>query len=138
MATLADALVETDAPPARRSFAHALVADGVWLSRLRGESTEGTVLWPDLDADTCRALASRTADAYATFLDGLTETGLDRVVRYTTSAGAAYDTRVGDVLDHVLLHAAHHRGQVNQALRAAGAVPPHVDLIAWLRLGEPA
>ena len=121
---------------ALRPLGHALLADRVWLLRLRGEPTGGVALWPDLDGAACRALARRNAGAYAALLDGVAD--LDGVASYRTSGGAAYETPVRDVLDHVLLHGAHHRGQANAALRAAGVEPPWVDLVRWVRLGEPA
>ena len=132
-ATLADAV--GDVPGALRPLAHALVADRVWLLRLEGEPTAGIDLWPDLDADGCRALARRNAEAYARFLDGPLDLGA--LAAYRTSGGAAHETPTRDVLDHVLLHASHHRGQANAALRAAGTAPPWVDVIAWVRQGEP-
>jgi uncharacterized damage-inducible protein DinB len=126
-----------DVEPARRPLAHALVADRVWLLRLRSEPTEGVALWPDLDADGLRALARLNADAWGEYLGGLDDDALDEAAGYRTSRGASHETAVGDVLEHVLLHAAHHRGQTNVALRAADREPPHVDFIAWLRAGEP-
>lgn len=136
-AALAEALQQAPAEAALRPFAHALTADRVWLLRLRGEPTDGVALWPTLDGASCAALARRNADAYAAYLAPLAPDALERPVAYQTSQGAPHQTAVGDVLDHVLLHAAHHRGQVNAALRAAGAEPPPLDLIAWLRAGEP-
>lgn len=123
---------------ALRPLAHALVADRVWLLRLRVEPTEGLALWPDHDAPACRALAQRNAEAYADYLDALPEAALDTTIAYRNSSGRTYETAVRDVLDHVLLHAAHHRGQTNTALRASGAEPPWVDFIVWVRAGEPA
>lgn len=134
MQTLVEAVRLTPVPEALRPLAHTLVADRVWLLRLRGDPTEGLVLWPDLDADGCHALARRNADAYDVFL---AEAGLDGAITYRNSTGTTHETAVRDVLDHVLLHAAHHRGQVNAALRAAGTEPPWVDYLAWLRAGEP-
>ena len=135
-ATVVEAVAAAGAPAALRPLGHALTADRVWLLRLRGEPTEGVALWPDLDAAGCQALARRNADAYAGVLAA--PPALDAAVAYRTSGGVAHETPVGDVLDHVLLHAAHHRGQANAALRAAGATPPTIDFIAWVRRGEPA
>ena len=134
-ARLVDALPAAGAEAARSPLAHALVADDVWLRRLQGQSTHGVDLWPDLDAAACRALARRNADGYARYLRQLGDA--DERVRYTNSTGAAFDTAVGDVLDHVLLHAAHHRGQTSAALRQAGIAPPPVDFVAWVRAGAP-
>ncbi|MEM1116542.1 MAG: DinB family protein [Bacteroidota bacterium] len=135
--TLIEAAAQTDASEVRRPLGHALIADRVWLLRLRSEPTEGTALWPDLEIEGCRALARRNADGYTAALDTLSEADLDATVAYQNSSGRTYATAIRDVLDHVLLHASHHRGQVNAALRAAGADPPWVDFIAWVRAGEP-
>ena len=132
---LANVLPADGAEAARIPLAHALVADRVWMRRLQGEPTDGIVLWPDLDVAACRALARRNAEAYAVYLRQLDDA--DERVRYTNSTGAAFETPVRDVLDHVLLHAAHHRGQASAALRRAGIAPPPVDFIAWVRAGEP-
>lgn len=134
---LTEAVGQRPSSGARRPLGHALVADRIWLLRLRGEPTNGLVLWPELDAAGCRALAHRNAEAYAEYLGALSEATLDETVAYQNSKGATYETAVRDVLDHILLHAAHHRGQANAALRAAGAEPPWVDYIAWVRAGEP-
>ena len=83
-ATLAEAV--GDVPDALRPFAHALVADRVWLLRLRGEPTEGVALWTDLDGDECRALARRNAEAYTRLLDGGVD--LDAPASGQTSGGA--------------------------------------------------
>lgn len=135
MSRLAGALPDEGAEAARIPLAHALIADRVWLLRLRGDSTDGVALWPDLDASAIRALARRNAAAYALYLNDLDDVGA--TIDYTTSKGEVYTSTVSDVLNHVLLHASHHRGQVNAALRQAGHEPQWVDFIAWLRAGEP-
>lgn len=140
-ARLADALGGAPPEAARRPLAHALTADRVWLLRLHGEPTEGVALWPALDGAGCRALARRNAEAWEVFLtpggEPLGAAALHAPTDYANSRGERFDTAVGDVLEHVLLHAAYHRGQVAAALRADGQTPPATDLVVWLRLGEP-
>ena len=135
-ATLAEVVADAGDPLALRPLAHALTADRVWLLRLRGQPSEGVALWPDLDAEGCRSLARRNAEAYAELLASTDDP--DATVTYETTDGVAHETAVGDVLDHVLFPAAHHRGQASAALRADGTAPPWVDFIAWVRQGEPA
>ena len=129
---LADAVAATPDPAALRALARALAADRVWWCRLTGAPAD-TEVWPDLTAEAVRQRAASTASDWRALLDGLTDDGLDRAVSYHNSRGQAFETAVADVLDHVLLHAAHHRGQANAALRAAGATPPTLDYIAWVR-----
>ncbi len=88
-----------------------------------------------LTLDECAALAADGAAAYARYLDALTDEAAAREVAYTNSQGASFSTRVSDVLTHVALHGAYHRGQVAAALRAAGAVPVNTDFITFVREG---
>lgn len=138
---LADAVGADPVESALRPLAHALTADRVWLLRLRGEPTEGVALWPALDADGICALARRNAGAWTALLApggaDLPDRALDALVPYTNSRGDDFETARGDLLEHVLLHAAYHRGQTAAALRAAGVAPPPTDFVLWLRLGEP-
>ena len=124
------------APDALRPFAHALAADRVWHRRLAGASSSGLEIWPALDVSGSRALLEETTADWRTFLTGPVD--LHATVTYQNSRGEPFESAVRDVLDHVLLHAAHHRGQANAALRAAGATLRALDFIFWARSGEPA
>jgi uncharacterized damage-inducible protein DinB len=52
------------------------------------------------------------------------------------SKGEPWRSAVGDVLDHVLLHGAYHRGQIASDLRAAGCEPAYTDFIHAVRSGR--
>jgi uncharacterized damage-inducible protein DinB len=133
---IADALV--DAEPAGRActiMAHACTADGVWLRRLRGESTVGTELWPAIAPHEVGSLATENAEEWTRYLATLGDHDLAVDLRYLNTAGDEFSTSVGDILEHVLLHGAYHRGQAAAALRAAGVAPPATDYVAWVRLG---
>ncbi|PAP75703.1 DinB family protein [Rubrivirga marina] len=134
--TLLGVIADHPAPDALRPFAHALAADRVWHHRLAGAPTDGLEIWPALDVDGCRALLQETTDDWQAFLAGPLD--LDGPAVYQNSRGEPFESAVRDVFDHVLLHAAHHRGQANAALRAAGATPRALDFIFWARSGEPA
>lgn len=43
-----------------------------------------------------------------------------------------------ETVHQVVMHSAHHRGQVSTGLRALGVTPPLVDFIAWVWLAKPA
>ena len=116
--------------------AHGFTAERIWLMRLRDETTDGDSIWPELSARACESLAARNASALATYLDGLDAPDLTRNVRYRNSKGVVYATPAGDVLRHLLLHSAYHRGQAAAALREAGAEPPVTDFIAFTRDGQ--
>jgi len=116
-------------------MAHACTADDVWRRRLRGEDTSGTELWPALTPADVRALAERNAGGWSAYLAGVGDAELSRPVHYVNSRGDRFATPVADILEHVLLHGAYHRGQAAASIRAAGAAPPATDFIVWARGG---
>ncbi len=132
-------LVDALGPTTERALAiaaHGLTAERIWLMRLRGDVTDGDSIWPELSARACVNLAARNASALASYLRGLDATTLARPVRYRNSKGVAYATPTRDVLSHLLLHSAYHRGQAAAALREAGTEPPVTDFIAYARDGQ--
>ena len=80
-----------------------------------------------------RRWAAENRDGYRRFLEALTEHDLDRRVEYANSSGRLFHTAVGDVLMHVAMHGAYHRGQVARALREAGGEPVNTDFITYVR-----
>jgi uncharacterized damage-inducible protein DinB len=58
---------------------------------------------------------------------------LARPVTYKNSAGAQFTSLVEDILLHVCLHGAYHRGQITTALRTSGSIPNPTDYIAFIR-----
>jgi len=121
---------------ARELLAHVLGAEHVWLARLEGRPPTVAV-WPALSLDECEALARDNEQAYARYLGALDADAVHRAVHYRNSAGAEFDSRVEDILLHVALHGAYHRGQVAAAVRRGGDVPSPTDYIAFVR-GAPA
>ena len=136
-AGLGHAIVLPDAPAeAVREYAHIVGAAEVWLSRVQHrEPTVG--VWPELDATSAVALASRTASGYLAFMETLNDSMLEAPVTYTNTAGTSFATPLGDILLHLAMHGQYHRGKVNLLLRQAGAEPEPVDFIRFVR-GVPA
>jgi uncharacterized damage-inducible protein DinB len=118
-------------------FAHVLGAERVWLLRLRGEDSAVQPVWPRWTLAELNAFAAGNALGYQRFIDGLLDEDLARDVAYTNTRGEAFRTPVADVLSHVALHGAYHRGQIAAAVREAGGDPVNTDFIAWVRMGSP-
>jgi uncharacterized damage-inducible protein DinB len=132
------ALRASGGEPARalELYAHILGAEEVWLSRL--ERRRATVaVWPALTLDECGELAGANRTRFDAFVRGLSENDLRGAVPYVNSAGQSFDSMVGDILLHVMMHGSYHRGQVMLLLREAGKEPQATDYIAFVR-GAPA
>ena len=54
---------------------------------------------------------------------------------YQNSKGEKFSSRQADILMHVVMHGAYHRGQIAAAIRAAGSEPAYTDFIHCIRQG---
>lgn len=123
-------------PPANAVglFAHVLGAQSEWLARLEGAKSS-LAIWPKLTLDELGLEHERLRAGWTRFLEALSDAGLERQVSYTNSKGQPWKTSVEDILEHVLMHGAYHRGQIASALREAGITPPYTDYIHAARTG---
>lgn len=115
--------------------AHILAAEQIWLSRLQGNErpVEPAAAWPALTPAGVGDLLAQLQRDYAAYLDGLNEATLDMRCAYTDNRGRAYDDRICDVLLHVLVHAAQHRGEVLAGIGVGGGEALGTDYIPFAR-----
>jgi uncharacterized damage-inducible protein DinB len=125
----------TGTPPARslKWMAHIIAAECVWLARIRRESSPLPV-WPDLSIVECRRWLADVSGQWPRLLDA-DEPSLEESVSYTNSQGEAWSSTVEEILTHVTVHSAYHRGQIASDLRAAGMTPAYTDYIHATRRG---
>src|SRR5512143_2391123 len=128
----------TPHPPdaALQLYGHVLSAEQVWLSRLTG-TPPATAVWPALTLPECERIGHEAHQRLAAFVERLQVADLTRIISYVNSAGQAFQSTIEDIVLHLCLHGAYHRGQVAQLLRTNGHVPSPTDYIAYTR-GAPA
>jgi uncharacterized damage-inducible protein DinB len=129
-------LQRESSPPARcvERLAHVLGTQSEWLARLQGKRSELAV-WPRLTLDEIEEALRRLRSGWTQVLERLGPEDLEHTIAYTNSKGQPWTSRVGDVLAHVVLHGAYHRGQIASDLREAGLTPPCTDYIHATRTG---
>jgi uncharacterized damage-inducible protein DinB len=129
------AIREEPAPEKARAWlAHIIGAERLWIARLRQEPPTMPV-WPDLDLEACAAELTDLQGEWMRCLETLDEEGLEDGVAYRNTKGEFWTSTVADILTHVVLHAAYHRGQIAAAIREAGGTPPYTDYIHAVRSG---
>ena len=127
-------LAALDAAPARpvQLLAHILSAERLWLERLQNKPQSYPV-WPDFPISQCKAQADQLEQLWTVYISQLTEDVLLHTVDYKNSKGEYWSNSVLDILMHVVMHAAYHRGQIAAALRGAGHTPVYTDLVHAVR-----
>lgn len=112
---------------------HLLTTELEYYERLFGKDSTGFNFWPTLSIESCGDLARQTAEKYEKLLRRFDEDGLNISASYKTSEGSVCENSYREILSHVLLHSATHRGNVITRLRDEGIAPPQIDYIIYLR-----
>jgi uncharacterized damage-inducible protein DinB len=119
----------------RDTLVHIYSAEWIWLSRWEGKSPTAMLSverFPSLGS--LREAWNAHEVKMRSFLLQLGEDGIKRPIEYKTISGQAFTSTVAQMLHHVVIHAAYHRGQVTTMLRQLGAAPPKsMDLITFQR-----
>jgi uncharacterized damage-inducible protein DinB len=92
-------------------------------------------VWPDFTVDECEEQIGELALLWREFLGQLSHAGLSEKVTYKNSKGEPWTSTVEDILTHILLHSAYHRGQIATQVRAGGEHPAYTDFIHAVRQG---
>lgn len=115
-------------------MAHLLAAQQIWLSRCKGEPAIGGALWPDWQADTFAQLINDNSSAWLSFLNILTPADFEKDIVYKNLQGVPYQSKLVDILAHLINHGTHHRAQAGQQLKFAGVENlPNTDYIFYIR-----
>ena len=123
-------------PPARSQqlLAHTLSAERLWLERIR-KQPQSLPVWPDFALDECEAQITELAKLWGEYLNQVSLPVLAEKISYQNSRGESWTSAVEDILTHILLHSAYHRGQIASHVRASGEQPAYTDFIHAVRQG---
>jgi uncharacterized damage-inducible protein DinB len=114
-------------------MSHILSAERLWLERLT-QQPQSLPVWPEFNVEQGEAQAAEVGRLWRDYLDEL-PADLSQMISYKNSKGEAWSSAVQDVLTHVLMHSAYHRGQIASHMRASGQTPAYTDFIHAMRQG---
>jgi uncharacterized damage-inducible protein DinB len=95
-------------------MSHILAAELVWLERLK-QQPQSVPVWPEPDL--------------------ITAGDVSQSISYRNTKGEEWTSTIVDVLTHVVMHSAYHRGQIASHMRANGQTPAYTDFIHGVRQG---
>ena len=113
-------------------MSHILAAERVWLERLK-QIPQTVPVWPNPDLAQCEAQAMALKKLWSEYLDLVTAGDISLPISYRNSKGEIWTSTIVDVLTHVVLHSAYHRGQIASHMRSNGQTPPYTDFIHAVR-----
>jgi uncharacterized damage-inducible protein DinB len=117
-----------------RLLAHILAAERLWLERIRRQP-QSLPVWPEFSLEQCGAQTAEMAKLWHEYMEQLSEPQLANKVVYKNTKGEPWTSSVEQILTHVILHSAYHRGQIAAQMRADGNDPVYTDFIHAVRQG---
>ena len=111
---------------------HLAGSQRTWLSRLTGR-TSPLVVWPSLTRDQCATELAADASEWSAYLASGPD--LSARLKYISAKGEPSESSIEEVLMHVLMHSAYHRGQLAMLTRDNGDTPASTDFIFAARKG---
>ena len=131
---IADALLQTqDHTKAEQLMAHLLIAQQVWLGRCVGQPGPITTLWPNWKAATFEQKINDNHLQWLDYLKSLSDNDFQGLMHYKNLQGDDLETKLADILTHLINHGTHHRAQAGQYLKLAGTDLPATDYILFAR-----
>lgn len=121
-------------PPTRSLtlLAHVLGTEYVWYSRLISKVSPFAV-WPQLTVVNCEQHAIALKRIWEDYLNETGPDDLQRGISYKNTKGESFTNSVADILTHVVMHSAYHRGQIAIDMRSHGHTPAYTDFIHAVR-----
>lgn len=115
-------------------MAHIVSAERLWLERLRG-LPQSLPVWPNFALEECERQAAELSQLWREYMDLITAGDVSLSISYKNSKGESWTSTIEEVLTHVIMHSAYHRGQIASHMRANGQTPPYTDFIHGARQG---
>lgn len=119
---------------AQQLLAHIVSAERLWLERLT-QQPQSLPVWPEFTNDECARQITELSQLWREYFHRLSPAALSGPITYKNSKGEAWSSAIQDVLTHIVLHSAYHRGQIASLMRAAGDTPAYTDFIHAVRQG---
>jgi len=117
-----------------RLMAHVVAVEFVWLARLKGERDPS--VWPEWNLEQIAAQQQKIAPELQSYMQSVSPDGLSKEVDYSNTKGERWRNSTVDILMHVTMHSAYHRGQIAMVLRDTGVAPPYTDYIQAVRTSK--
>ena len=105
---------------------HIFLGEQAWFQRVIGEEPDRDI-WKTLTISQLHEIHAKHDTMYRELL----VSEVERVIAYKRFTGEEYRSSVADILLHLTLHGAHHRGQIATYVSKKGTPPINTDFIQY-------
>ena len=112
-----------------KRMGHILLGEQAWFQRIAGEEPDKDI-WKLMTIPELKEIHRIHRDVYNRLLNGSSQS-LERTLSYQRFTGEKYQSPVSQILLHLSMHGAHHRGQMATYVSAKGVVPINTDFVQF-------
>lgn len=113
-------------------FSHQLVANFLWLHRIKGLPPPDLELWNTYPVERLRQMVDDGSRLWLEYIDATDN--FNRILKYKNYVNDYYENNVEHIMMHLVNHGSYHRGQVALLLRENGYEPINTDFITYDRV----
>lgn len=111
---------------------HYLVAQFLWLHRIKALAPPVYKLWGDYPFDELEGMATEVGKLWQDFIEK--NDNFNRELTYSNYLGDRYTNNVETIMIHLVNHCSYHRAQIALLLRQKGLEPVNTDFITYDRI----
>ena len=132
---VSDCLLSLDQPPekALSLMSHIIIAQKIWLCRISGKTYNANSVWQTLLKSEISEALNNSSAALIEYTGSLSENDHEKIIEYTNTKGKSFKSLLKDILTHLSLHSAYHRGQIIFLIKPSVKVLPNTDYINYAR-----
>jgi uncharacterized damage-inducible protein DinB len=113
-------------------FSHQIVANFLWLHRIKGLPAPDLELWKTYPVERLRQLVDDASKQWLGYIESTDN--FNRILKYNNYTGQYFENNVEHIMMHLVNHGTYHRGQVALLLRQNGYEPINTDFITYDRV----
>ena len=114
-------------------FSHILSAQIIWLNRIKGLPTSPFPVWEEYKLSELSTMTEESSNNWNDYMGEHKLETFEEMIFYSNSEGKKFESTIREIIAHMLLHSAYHRGQIARSLRDKGGEPASTDYILYAR-----
>jgi uncharacterized damage-inducible protein DinB len=113
-------------------MSHIINAQIRWLSRIKNIPPESEV-WQSYSQSEIKDVLKKSSHDLSHFLNSISDSDLERKITYVNTKGDSFVSSLKEILTHLAVHSAYHRGQIIILIKPVVKTLPYTDYIYFAR-----
>ncbi len=131
---IAECLVNLDKLPEKglSLMSHIIDANILWLCRIKN-IVSVIAVWKSYPKSEILFELEKSSSDLIDYVSKISESSLEEIINYKNTKGESFNSSLIDILTHLAIHSAYHRGQIIILIKPFVTDLPYTDFIHYMR-----